>query len=132
MQNSSDVSGNNINQKINPEYVAKEFLGWFYNNINKNVDNLFPKLWKEYSEIDINGEKIKGLEQIYINMKKIFNETHSQPESFQYILNGSRCIILLTTGKITKNNITKNFSKVFQLTHNKNVGWFVKNLMIKI
>jgi len=132
MQNSSDVSGNNINQKINPEAVAKDFLGWFYNNINKNVDNLFPKLWKDYSEIDINGKKIKGMGNIYTNMKQIFGGTQSQPNSFQYILNGSRCIILLTTGKITKNSVTKNFSKVFQLTHNKNVGWCIKNLMIKI
>ena len=132
MECTNDTSGNNINQKINPEQVAKNFLQWFYHNLNLNVDNLFPKVWKDYSEMDVNSQKIKGLGFIYTKMKEIFDNTNSNPESFQYILNGSRCIIILVTGKATKNNVTRNFSKVFQLVHDKKTSWFIKNLLIKI
>lgn len=132
MECTNDTSGNNINQKINPEQVAKNFLQWFYHNLNVNVDNLFPKVWKDYSEMDLNSQKIKGLGFIYTKMKEIFDNTNSNPESFQYILNGSRCIIILVTGKATKNNFTRNFSKVFQLVHDKKTSWFIKNLLIKI
>ena len=84
-----------INQRINPEKVSKDFVKWFYHNLNVNVDNLFPKVWKDYSEMDLNNQKIKGLGFIYTKMKQIFDKTNSQPNSFQYILNGSRCIIIL-------------------------------------
>lgn len=130
MQKPCDKSGNNINQKIDTKKLAEEFILWFYKNINENINKLFPDIWKEYSVIDINGDKIKGINNIYIQMNAIFSQTRSDLKSFQYILNGSRSIIILVTGIITKNTIIKNFSAVFQLSHNN--SWFIKNLMINI
>ena len=126
-----DTAGKNINQLINPENVGKEFVKWFFTNINTNINNIFTNIWKDFSLIDINGVKTKGKKNIEPVIKKSFSDLKFKPSSFQFVCKGSRSILNLVTGTVFKGNQQKIFTFMVQLNHNKN-AWFIQNLIIHI
>jgi len=132
MQNGSDKSGNNINQKIDVGKLGQQFVQLFYTKLNTNLDTLFPNAWKEFTTININGDTIKGIKPIYLKFKAVFTGTKSKPESYQFISNGSRSILILVTGKICRAQQVKNFSTTFQLIYLKAGAWYIQNMLTYI
>ena len=129
--------GNNINQKIDFNVIATQFVTFFYNSLDININNLIDVngkfLYKDNSEMCIQGIMVKGPEQIYQKIIELHNRNcHHNVDSIDVVTSGSRRLNILVTGRIQLDGFIYAFTEYFHLASGKKEGeWWIQSDIIR-
>lgn len=129
--------GNNINQKTDFNITASQFVTFFYNSLDTNINNLIDIngkfLYKDNSEMCIQGIIVKGPEQIYQKIIQLHNRNCSHTvDSIDIVTSGSRRLNILVTGRIQLDGFIYAFTEYFHLASGKKEGeWWIQSDIIR-
>ena len=116
--------------------LAKNFIEFYYSNLNnKKYDLLLPYL-KEYTVLNCQKNKYKGNNLInYFNYLENINAIFSEID-FETSISGARRINILVTGKLNYNeneiNIIKNFAEYIHCGTDSNKNFWIQTIIFKL
>lgn len=127
MSFNNDKSGMNINNYINIQQTAYNFIDYYYNTINSNFSDLISHdVIKTFTKIKAEGVEYTG--DNLFNILAVMSQNHFDITKIEQLDSGSRRIDILVNGII---NQTNHFSQTFLICHNDE-RWFLKNSIINI
>ena len=135
--NQDSTIGNNINQKTDYTQIATNFVNFYYNSLDTNVNNLIDVngkfLFKNNSEMCIQGCLSKGEEQIYHKIIELNNRgCQHQVDSIDVVTSGSRRLNILVTGRIQLDGFLYAFTEYFHLASGKKEDeWWIQSNIIR-
>lgn len=119
-------TGYNINNLINIELVANNFIKTYFTNLSgKNIQSLIEaKILRDYTTIKFNNDKLKGVYLIeFLNNLSCYNININ---TYNYIDSGSRRIDISVIGFMTKEMENINFNQTFIICYQDD-SWYIKN-----
>jgi len=130
--NQDPTIGNNINQKANYNNIAYNFIQFYYDSLDKNLNNMFDInknfIYKETSEFCLQGVLTKGGEKIYSKLLEL-NQRGCQHKinSVDVVTSGSRRLNILVSGQIQLDGFTYSFTEYFHLASSKKENnWWIQ------
>ena len=136
-QNQNHKKGYNINQKVDYNIIASNFVNFYYHNLDTNLSNLIDVngkfIYKGNSEYCIQGQIIKNQEQIYarlleLNKRGCAHNVHS----IDVVTSGSRRLNILVTGQIKLDDFLYSFTEYFHLASGKKENeWWIQSDILR-
>ena len=135
--NQNSRIGDNINQKINPVTIATNFVNYYYTALDTNLNSLIDVngkfIYKNNSELCIQGVLSKGTDQIYQKIVELHKRgCKHKINSLDVVTSGSRRLNILVTGQIQLDGFVYSFSEYFHLASGKKEGdWWIQSDIIR-